>query len=76
MSSRKKPYDPREHSRLVLDGVKQAPSRAMLRAVGYTDADFDKPSIGIASTWSNITPCNVHLDGLAVAAAAAADAAA
>jgi dihydroxy-acid dehydratase len=73
--SRKKPYDPREHSRLVLDGVKQTPSRAMLRAVGYTDADFDKPSIGIASTWSNITPCNVHLDGLALAAAAAADAA-
>jgi dihydroxy-acid dehydratase len=75
MSSRKQPYDPREHSRLVLDGVKQTPSRAMLRAVGYTDADFEKPSIGIASTWSNITPCNVHLDGLAVAAAAAADAA-
>jgi dihydroxy-acid dehydratase len=47
----------------------------MLRAVGYTDADFHKPSIGIATTWSNITPCNVHLDGFAVAAAAAADAA-
>jgi dihydroxy-acid dehydratase len=75
MSSRRKTYDPREHSRLVLDGVKQTASRAMLRAVGYTDADFDKPSIGIASTWSNITPCNVHLDGLATAAAAAADAA-
>ena len=71
--ARKKPYDPRQHSRLVFDGVKQAPSRAMLRAVGYQDADFAKPSIGIASTWSNITPCNVHLDGLAVAAATAAD---
>ncbi len=45
----------------------------MLRAVGYVDGDFDKPSIGVATTWSNITPCNVHLDGLAVAAAAAAD---
>ncbi len=65
--------DPRQHSRLVTDGVKQTPSRAMLRAVGYVDGDFDKPSIGVATTWSNITPCNVHLDGLAVAAAAAAD---
>jgi dihydroxy-acid dehydratase len=70
---RKKPHDPRAHSRLVFDGVKQTPSRAMLRAVGYTDADFQKPSIGVATTWSNITPCNVHLDGLAEAAAAAAD---
>jgi dihydroxy-acid dehydratase len=75
MSRKKTPHDPRAHSRLVFDGVKQTPSRAMLRAVGYVDADFDKPSIGIASTWSNITPCNVHLDGLATAAAAAADAA-
>jgi dihydroxy-acid dehydratase len=73
MPVKKKPHDPRAHSRLVFDGVKQTPSRAMLRAVGYTDADFEKPSIGIATTWSNITPCNVHLDGLAVAAAASAD---
>ena len=74
--ARKKPaYDPRAYSRLVTDGVKQAPSRAMLRAVGYVDADFQKPSVGIASTWSNITPCNVHLDGLATTAAAAVDAA-
>ncbi|MBS0374873.1 MAG: dihydroxy-acid dehydratase [Proteobacteria bacterium] len=67
--------DPRQYSRLVTDGITQTASRAMLRAVGYTDADFEKPSIGIASTWSNITPCNVHLDGLAVAAAAGAEAA-
>ena len=67
--------DPRAHSRQVTEGVKQTPARAMLRAVGYVDADFDKPSIGIASTWSNITPCNVHLDGLATTAAAAVDAA-
>ena len=73
MTRKKTPNDPRAHSRLVFDGVKQTPSRAMLRAVGYLDADFEKPSIGIASTWSNITPCNVHLDGLATAAAAAAD---
>jgi dihydroxy-acid dehydratase len=45
----------------------------MLRAVGYADGDFQKPSIGVASTWSNITPCNVHLDGLSKAAAAAID---
>jgi dihydroxy-acid dehydratase len=75
MPTKKTPYDPRAYSRLVTEGVKQTPSRAMLRAVGYVDADFDKPSIGVASTWSNITPCNVHLDGLAVAVAAAADAA-
>ncbi len=75
MTRKQTPNDPRAYSRLVFDGVKQTPSRAMLRAVGYVDADFDKPSIGIASTWSNITPCNVHLDGLATAAAAAADAA-
>ena len=67
--------DPRAHSRLVVDGLAQTPARAMLRAVGYTDADFTRPSIGIASTWSNITPCNVHLDGLATAAADGADAA-
>ncbi|HXQ63529.1 MAG TPA: dihydroxy-acid dehydratase, partial [Steroidobacteraceae bacterium] len=73
MPRTKPPYDSREHSRLVVDGVSQTPSRAMLRAVGYRDEDFTKPSIGIATTWSNITPCNVHLDGLAVAAAGAAD---
>ncbi len=45
----------------------------MLRAVGFTDADFEKPQIGIASTWSNLTPCNVHLDGLARLAAQGAE---
>jgi len=75
MTRRKSPTDPRAYSRLVTEGVTQTPSRAMLRAVGYTDADFEKPSIGVASTWSNITPCNVHIDGLATAAAAAVDAA-
>ena len=69
------PIDPRRHSRLVVDGLKQAPSRAMLRAVGFTDADFAKPQIGIASTWSMVTPCNMHIDGLAREAAAGADAA-
>ncbi|MCY3731089.1 MAG: dihydroxy-acid dehydratase [Rhodospirillaceae bacterium] len=67
--------DPRRHSRLVVDGLEQAPSRAMLRAVGFTDEDFLKPQIGIASTWSMVTPCNMHINGLADRAAAGADAA-
>ena len=65
----------RRYSSEVVDGLKQAPSRAMLRAVGYKDADFKKPAIGIASTWSNLTPCNMHIDKLAKAAAAAVDSA-
>jgi dihydroxy-acid dehydratase len=65
--------DPRRYSRVVVDGISQAPSRAMLRAVGYKDADFKKPAIGIASTWSNLTPCNMHIDKLAKAAAASVD---
>ena len=60
-----KSVDARRYSRLVVDGVKQAPSRAMLRAVGFGDADFEKPQVGIASTWSNLTPCNMHIDELA-----------
>ncbi|HMN43272.1 MAG TPA: dihydroxy-acid dehydratase [Povalibacter sp.] len=63
----------RRYSSVVVDGYAQAPSRAMLRAVGYKDADFKKPAIGIASTWSNLTPCNMHIDKLAKAAAAAVD---
>lgn len=65
----------RRYSRIVVDGVEQAPSRAMLRAVGFEDDDFQRPQIGIASTWSMITPCNMHLDKLAEEAAAGADAA-
>lgn len=55
----------REHSSPVFDGVENAPARSMLRAVGFSDADFEKPQIGIASTWANVTPCNMHIDGLA-----------
>lgn len=51
----------------VFDGTRKAPNRAMLRAVGMTDDDFKKPIIGIASTWSEVTPCNIHIDGLALA---------
>jgi dihydroxy-acid dehydratase len=65
--------NPRRYSSEVVDGLKQAPSRAMLRAVGYKDADFRKPAIGIASTWSNLTPCNMHIDKLAKASAGAVD---
>ncbi len=55
----------RRYSSIVVDGVEQAPSRAMLRAVGFTDSDFNKSQIGIASTWSMVTPCNMHIDKLA-----------
>jgi len=63
----------RKHSAPVVDGVTRAPSRAMLRAVGFQDADFRKPQVGIASTWAQVTPCNMHIDGLAREAAAGAD---
>jgi dihydroxy-acid dehydratase len=71
----KKSVDTRHYSRLVVDGVKQTPSRAMLRAVGFVDADFGKPQVGIASTWSNLTPCNMHIDELARLAAGGVEAA-
>ena len=74
MTRRRRVPDPRAYSRLVVDGVKQTPSRAMLRAVGYTDEDFSRPAIGIASTWSDLTPCNMHIDDLARRAAAGAEA--
>jgi dihydroxy-acid dehydratase len=67
--------NPREHSSLVVDGVERAPSRSMLRAVGFNDADFKKPQVGIASTWSMVTPCNMHIDRLALKAAEGANAA-
>ena len=63
----------RRYSRVVVDGVEQAPSRAMLRAVGFTEQDFNRPQIGIASTWSMVTPCNMHIDGLAKEAAKGAN---
>jgi len=63
----------RRYSSVVVDGVEQAPSRAMLRAVGFHDQDFQKSQIGIASTWSMVTPCNMHIDELAKEAAAGAN---
>ena len=63
----------RKYSSIVVDGDERAPSRAMLRAVGFNDADFNKPQIGIASTWSMVTPCNMHIDKLADEAAKGAN---
>ena len=63
----------RRYSRVVVDGDEQAPSRAMLRAVGFTEDDFLRPQIGIASTWSMTTPCNMHIRDLADEAAKSAD---
>jgi dihydroxy-acid dehydratase len=63
----------RRYSRVVVDGVERAPGRAMLRAVGFKEEDFQKPQIGIASTWSMITPCNMHLNSLAEEAAKGVD---
>jgi dihydroxy-acid dehydratase len=70
MKRKPRPVDTRRYSSLVVDGIKQAPARAMLHAVGFADGDFKKPQIGIASTWSNLTPCNMHIDELARLAAA------
>lgn len=67
--------DLRKYSKIVVDGVEQAPSRAMLRAVGFEDNDFAKPQIGICSTWSMVTPCNMHIDKLAEHVNEGADAA-
>ena len=70
-----KKHNIREYSSQVVDGDERAPSRSMLRAVGFDDSDFKKPQIGIASTWSMVTPCNMHINKLAEDAAAGADSA-
>ena len=67
------PKDKRKYSSEIVDGVEQAPSRAMLRAVGFESEDFKKPQVGIASTWSMVTPCNMHIDKLAEAVANGVD---
>jgi dihydroxy-acid dehydratase len=59
----------RKWSQAVTDGVERAASRAMLHAVGFSRADFRKSQIGVASTWSQVTPCNMHIDKLARQAA-------
>jgi dihydroxy-acid dehydratase len=60
----------RPHSTAVLDGPSRAPGRAMLHAVGFTREDFQKTQVGVCSAWSQVTPCNMHLDTLAARAAA------
>ncbi len=65
----------RKHSAIVVDGVERAPSRAMLHAVGFKREDFKKSQVGVASTWSMVTPCNMHIDRLAKETAKGVDAA-
>jgi dihydroxy-acid dehydratase len=65
--------DERPYSSIVVDGVEQAPSRAMLYPVGFKPEDFKKPQIGVASTWSMVTPCNMHINELAQEAVKGAD---
>ena len=70
-----KKNDSRKFSSQVVDGMERAPSRAMLHAVGFNDNDFNKPQVGIASTWAMVTPCNMHINGLADEAAEGVNAA-
>ncbi|MCE2863179.1 MAG: dihydroxy-acid dehydratase [Opitutaceae bacterium] len=69
------PDHTRRHSSVVVDGPSRAGARSMLRPVGFTDEDFKKPVVGIASLWSMVTPCNMHIDKLAVEAEAGTNAA-
>jgi dihydroxy-acid dehydratase len=59
------PSEGNRTSRLTTEGLGRAPNRAMLRAVGFHDDDFNRPMVGVASLFSDITPCNAHLDRLA-----------
>lgn len=61
--------DTRPFSSVVVDGIERAPSRGMLYATGFKKEDFQKSQIGVASTWSMVTPCNMHIDQLAVSVA-------
>ena len=67
MSEKNPPNKMKPKSGLVTDGIERAPARGMLRAVGMKDEDFAKPQIGIASSWNEVTPCNLSLDRLAKA---------
>ena len=68
-----KKLNTRKYSSVVVDGSDKAPNRSMLRAVGFKNADFNKPVVGIASTWSMVTPCNMHIDKLALYSSKGAD---
>jgi dihydroxy-acid dehydratase len=65
----------RKHSSVITDGPSRAGARSMLRPVGFSEEDFKKPVVGIASLWSMVTPCNMHLDKLALEAERGANAA-
>jgi dihydroxy-acid dehydratase len=69
----KKPNGIRKYSSIIVEGDDRAPNRSMLRAVGFKDVDFKKPIIGVASTWSMVTPCNMHIDKLALEAGRGVD---
>jgi len=69
------PDSTRKYSSVVVDGPARAGARSMLRPVGFTEADFQKPVIGIASLWSMVTPCNMHIDKLALESEAGTNAA-
>ena len=73
-TSAKKAINIRPFSSSLLDGPHRAAARSMLYPVGFTEEDFKKPIIGIASTWSNVTPCNMHIDKLALEAEKGANA--
>src|SRR5687768_7819219 len=62
MTPRDTRADPRPRSRDVTEGYERAPARSMLRAVGFTDEDFNRPQVGVASSWNNVTPCNANID--------------
>jgi len=66
-------YSPRQYSAPMLDGPERAPSRGMLYPVGFKKEDFQKSIVGVVSTWSMVTPCNMHIDQLAREAAKGAD---
>ena len=59
------PFDPKHRSRTITDGPDRAPARAMLKAIGLSDADIAKPLVGVANTWIEVMPCNFHLRRLA-----------
>jgi len=69
------PDHTRQFSSIVHDGPSRAGARSMLRPVGFSEEDFQKPVVGIASLWSMVTPCNMHIDKLAVEAEKGANAA-
>ena len=67
--SKTAPAAERAFSSIVVDGIERAPSRGMLYATGFKKEDFSRSQIGVASTWSMVTPCNMHIDQLAVSVA-------